>query len=59
MVLFFNGEVGKLSSILPTLHTSLEQHDICIQCGPSWEGGGKRRWLQFFCSLTTLSVVEI
>lgn len=44
---FFNGEVGKILSILPTLHTSLEQHHICVQHGPSYEGGSKRRWLQF------------
>jgi len=54
-VFVFNGEVGKVLSILPTLRSTLEKHHIYVQCGPSWEGGGTREggcsFLQSDCTL--------
>lgn len=47
LFLFFDDEVEKVVFVLQTLHASLEQHYISVECGLSWEGWDKRRWLQF------------
>lgn len=52
---FFHGEVGKVLSIVPTPHASLEQHLIDVQHGASQEGGSKRCGCSFLKSNDSLN----
>lgn len=55
VVFFFHGEVGKVLSIVPTPHASLEQYLIDVQHGASQEGGSKRCGCSFLKSNDSLN----